>query len=468
MQTSSTAVATVSCKERFRCEEPLYKNTQHCVLHFPSEEKTVDFTEALKKKLRDGKRDGNFDFLGVWFPETDLFKDFTFNGSVVFQDATFSAEVDFGSATFEKPVTFRSATFNEEADFGSVTFKAKAHFRETKFRKLAEFTGVTFEKDANFYRARFLSISRFSDATFIGIANFDEATFQGRTNFNSAVFAETVNFVSASFQDRVLFDATKFKGVATFLLTNFKDYVRFRGYQVFPGESPPNLFPGEPPPNLFPEKSPPNLRGVSFDKPELVSFHSLTLRPYWFVDVNASEFALTNVNWDWRFITVDREIDGIKNYKDVLSPYPLLGIACWNLAVNAEDNHRYEEASKFRYLAMEARRRGWKSSWGSVGILHWLYWLLSGYGERIVRALMVLIGIWLVFGGIYATTLRDKAGTPLRWRDGLSYSAAVMMLQKPEPPPATAVGQGLVILEAILGPVQAALLALAIRRKFMR
>ena len=43
-----------------------------------------------------------------------------------------------------------------------------------------------------------------------------------------------------------------------------------------------------------------------------------------------------------------------------------------------------------------------------------------------------------------------------------------MTLQKPEPRPATGVAQALVMVETILGPVQAALLALAIRRKFMR
>jgi uncharacterized protein (DUF433 family) len=42
-----------------------------------------------------------------------------------------------------------------------------------------------------------------------------------------------------------------------------------------------------------------------------------------------------------------------------------------------------------------------------------------------------------------------------------------MTFQKPEPRPATPAAQTVVLLETILGPVQAALLALAIRRKFM-
>jgi len=49
----------------------------------------------------------------------------------------------------------------------------------------------------------------------------------------------------------------------------------------------------------------------------------------------------------------------------------------------------------------------------------------------------------------------------------LTYSANVMTLQKPDPRPVTTAAQVVVLLETILGPVQAALLALAIRRKFM-
>jgi hypothetical protein len=49
-----------------------------------------------------------------------------------------------------------------------------------------------------------------------------------------------------------------------------------------------------------------------------------------------------------------------------------------------------------------------------------------------------------------------------------TYSLGVISLQKPEPKPVTNLAQIFVILETILGPLQVALLALAIRRKFMR
>ena len=62
----------------------------------------------------------------------------------------------------------------------------------------------------------------------------------------------------------------------------------------------------------------------------------------------------------------------------------------------------------------------------------------------------------------------DIVGKPLRWKDAALYSLNVSILQKPEPKPLTWWAKLLVSLETVLGPAQAALLALAIRRRFMR
>lgn len=105
-----------------------------------------------------------------------------------------------------------------------------------------------------------------------------------------------------------------------------------------------------------------------------------------------------------------------------------------------------------------------------------------------VRAFGVLLGVWLLFALIYwkaadeswwqpkqpAVTPSTKSdatiATPINLTasDALLYSAGVMALQKPEPAPANKRAKFFVLLETIFGPVQAALLALAIRRKFMR
>lgn len=120
--------------------------------------------------------------------------------------------------------------------------------------------------------------------------------------------------------------------------------------------------------------------------------------------------------------------------------------------------------------------------------LSWWYWLLSGYDEKIRRAFTALLVIWFLFAIIYwkwadatwwqpkqtANTVPAKSEPPataaktLTASEAFLYSAGVMALQKPEPLPANKRAKLFVLLETLLGPVQAALLALAIRRKFMR
>ena len=200
--------------------------------------------------------------------------------------------------------------------------------------------------------------------------------------------------------------------------------------------------------------------------------------------MDARKFGFINVSWRWR--SINDEVKSLR-YEVLLQPHRhrLFAIACRHLAVNAEENHRYAEASKFRYMAMDARRL--ESLLGfAPWRLSWWYWLASRYGERVLRAFVVLIGILLVSAGMYtkvgfarwepkpasevdgAIAKRDDMGAPLQFSRALTYSAGVMTLQKPEPRPATTAAQTVVLLETILGPVQAALLALAIRRKFMR
>lgn len=63
---------------------------------------------------------------------------------------------------------------------------------------------------------------------------------------------------------------------------------------------------------------------------------------------------------------------------------------------------------------------------------------------------------------------QDPQPRRLGWREAALYSFNVSILQKPEPKPKELWGSALVSLETVLGPAQAALLALALRRRFMR
>jgi len=396
---------------RYACEgEPFYKEHKgknYCVLHFPGDKDSSKFNQALKWKA-DVK---NFNFQGVWFAE----------------------EISFKSRYFDERVSFRNARFSKKADFTEVTFNDKADFQSATF--VADVT--------------------FGYSTFMLMADFRYANFGPNTAFNYMSFNSDADFTGAVFRGHISFDRATFKG-----------YIKFSNRRVWE--------------ECFGKGAKLSLRFSNIEKPDRVSFHSLSLKPHWFVGVDARKFEFINVNWQ----DIKPEAKSLVRLGD-LSVFRVLAVTYRNLAVNAEENHRYEEASNFRYIAMDIQRlERWRGF--AFWTLGWWFWLASGYGERVWRAFVALIGIWLLAAALYtqvgfarweprvatekeaAEAQRDDVGQSLRWPRALTYSLGVMTLQKPEPRPATNAAQSLVMLETILGPVQAALLALAIRRKFMR
>lgn len=500
---SQIAPAKTTCSWRApdaqeECAEERYNKTRYCVFHYPNNDKELAFRKALRGRLKEER----YDFQGFWFPYEVDFSNRQFNADANFNDATFIAKAVFSSAHFAAQANFARAIFDDRAEFNGTVFDASVNFNATSFGAPTTFEGAIFgtegnsieemkakKEEADFTAATFGGRVIFDSARFVEPASFNAATFKATSGFHDAIFGEYVGFTGATFHNRTNFGSTQFRKRVKFGLTNFKDYVSFKGTsdkQVFGTEAWLDL------------------RGVKIDKPELVSFHSLSLRPYWFVDVNASRFAMTNVKWctstACKKLDIRQEISELKRKGNELKvkgdeleekskgiewPERLLAIACWNLAVNAEENHRYSEASEFRYMAMDVRRlEHWRGF--PFWRLSWWYWFASGYGERVLKGLVVLIGVLLVSAGMYTQvgftrwkpriatendvtySKRDEVGAPLKFLQALSYSASVMMLQKPEPAPATTAAQSLVLLETFLGPAQAALLFLAIRRKFMR
>lgn len=500
------------CEWQFRSAcagESFYGEEQgkrYCVLHFPSQDKAVDFDAAVRRKFGDQ----DFNFRGVWFPDGFSFHRFTFTGEAHFYCATFSGKADFQSATFKGDVSFSSATVNGYADFMATTFDGKADFSSVRFDADASFDG-TFNGGTCFCGAIFETRARFG-GTFNGETDFISAVFEGPVSFSTATFNDVVYFSSVTFKVKVHFSSAYFNhdaffryaifsGASIFHDATFKAAALF-GYATFDAQTDftdaifPGLlefreasfkdelrFAGNQDQGHFGAKSSLELQFARIERPELVSFHSLNLHPHWFINTDARKFEFINVQWT-NSGNAKPELELLKS-RNVESPHRLLAIACQRLAVNCEDNSRYRSASHFRRMALDAESL---ETWCGFDVrkLNWWYWLASGYGERPFQALIVLVGILLLFGALYtkvgfarweprvatesdaATSRRDEVGAPLPFSRALTYSAGVMTLQRPEPKPATTAAQTVVLLETILGPVQAALLALAIRRKFMR
>ena len=210
------------------------------------------------------------------------------------------------------------------------------------------------------------------------------------------------------------------------------------------------------------------------------------MKPSWFVNVDSRNFVFTNVEFNY---DLKDELERLKK-ADVSAPHRLLSIACRQLADNAETNHRYHEASRLRYSSFDARRI--ERFYGFIfWRVDWWYWLASGYSERVLQAFIVfvvLIGLFTIgyknsdfdptsktaitkpipMAASSSPDIPDRQPRRLGWREAALYSFNVSILQKPDPKPMGLWGNALVSLETVLGPAQAALLALALRRRFMR
>ncbi len=450
-----------------------HEGKRYCVLHYPGADKVEAFRVAFNRKL-EAK---DFDFVGVWFPEEISFEGFEFSTDANFHKATFSADADFNNARFSANADFSFVKLNEQADFYDVMFSADADFSFVKLNADANFHGTTFSAAANFDRTMFSAAANFYSTTFSSAANFDRMTVNADANYWDAKFSEDAYFSEATFSANALFYRATFNADALFYRATFrassdfnnatfKNYVRFaRGK-------------GE---RSFGEAHQLDFQFTHIEKPDRVSFHTLDLKPHWFINCDCRKFEFVDCEWNHN---LKQELESATK-AEINTPHRLLAITFRQLADNAEANHRYHEASNFRYNAFEARRVE-KFSGLVPWRLDWWYWLASGYGERVGRAFVVFIALFALFAFGYtwtgfdqsgkaatasvpqATNQPDTIGKPLDWQDAFIYSFYVTILQKPKPEPLTRTAKILVGLETVLGPAQAALLALAVRRRFMR
>lgn len=583
---------------RQACEaQPFFREHEgkrYCVLHFPSADKKEAFDAAVERKLNAT----DFNYHGVWFPEGEWFSGldirepayFTsaiFGGRVSFRKTVFRSsthfdhvtfigdanwkEADFDSAVFEGVANFGHATFNASGRFDYATFKKEVDFQEARFAETAGFRKAKFEGNADFWRCTFVKRADFDESVFsqhasfwptrfrdvawfraakFGSARFSGSTFGGEAVFSScnfgpvwfgATFTKKADFFSARFDDVAYFSWARFDKLARFTLGTFGGEARF-GSATFTGETDFSgatfrdsvVFSAEHGKGGFGDSASCDFQHARFERSERVSFHTLTLRPHWFLNVDPRKFGFVAARWPviLSHDFIESEIGQLQKREEMekeeslrqraqrlrnaerigdewaieemeedqaeaaqasnpaerkASFHHLLSVTCRHLAVNAEENHRYDEASDFRFWSMELRRKEGRTAGRrlSIRVLHNLYRYLSGYGEEIGRAFLIVLGICLLFAYFYihvgfvrlapaptpetGTYMNDEVGTPLRTiKEACLYSLAVMTLQRPEPRPLTTAAKFAVLAETIFGPIQAALFALAVRRRFMR
>ncbi len=475
-----------------------YKGIHYCLFHLPTKDKDIQrFEKSFRNRLEKvrqnlaeieklpeeeqvkAKAELRYDFRYVFFPsELDL------------SNYKFEVAADFSSATFSADAYFSSATFSADASFSSAIFSGNAYFYEVMFSGKANFDDAFFQRKEN--------LVNFSSSSFILSARFQKVVFESKPYFVRTIFYSSVDFKFSTFSESsdLRFSTDNFKGDVSFRSVYLKGYLFFEKSD----NEDTNLTP---------------ITNMDFsyllaEKPERIVFRNVLLKPSWFVGLDSRKIVFSLV--DWENIKdgnsgIQREVKSVaeKNKGDLQLSYRLLAETLFNLASNSEENNRFAQASNFRKSALECERlerlyrqktkwNEFKQHWGKhiicrqffseakktltesgkllwkapIDFVHYLYRYLSGYGEKWFRAFCWLLVIWFAFAVIYYFAQGFVGDNKLGFGDSIGYSLQVMTLQRPEPRPEAGLTRVIYGMETIFAPLQAALLALAIRRKFMR
>jgi len=482
------------------------------VLHFPSEEeegrvlhlgqetKLWDFKKALQSKL--ARQDYNFG--GTIFPRnvSDHFIGAEFDANANFSGATFHGGATFSNARFSgKRTSFWGAQFSGSTSFYNAQFSGKTYFREAQFRGVTNFADAQFSgQETDFSGAQFSGQETdFSDAQFSGAATpFEGVQFSGSISFNKAQFRGMMSFSGAQFSGpETDFSEAQFSGPETYIeeatflkevwftRATFREKTAFWGSEAHP---------------VFASEAWIRFEDSRIERPELLTFNTVLLHPGWFINTDVRKVDFTDAKWYGMLGgpegTLDEEINALEA-RGVESPHTQLAQACRRLSANVEENREYPLANEFHYWAMDAVRKGsWnhfkgltlkgllkKETWRDIrehfGLITTLYWALNGYGVRAARAFWILFAIWLMFAAVYFLLVKSSPfwvfSAPDIWqgidyaRQAAAYSLSALVRLNPRPQSEELNWfQTLVTIEGILGPLQIALLVLAIRRKVMR
>lgn len=401
-----------------------------------------------------------------------------------------------GKAQFHGKANFRKAQFNGEVNFTYTEFNGEADFRGSQFNAEAHFVQTRFNKVARFGRAQFIKQVHFDKTHFNNYTNFEGTDFNGEADFREAQFSQSSSFVNAHFKGDAYFWRTQFCWRVGFAGVEFHGKVRFWGDEAN---------------QVISEEA--DFSRCEFKWPEEVMFQQVYLGQASFLDAtNLERINFLWVVWGkkghlfWKrnFLFDEEEAKDRRIWEVVEDLYR-------QLKLNYEHKGDYARAGDFHYGEMEMRRNAMGR--GKIKIMAlilelfvgWIprhlfsltvwYKYLAGYGEKWGQALVCLVVLFLLFGGVNMLSgLQNEKGKVLFnykfidnyevllqkefwqneefWKDystALHYTFFRMTLRlDPKLLPIPHDDLIWTVLQSISGPILIALLALAVKRKFKR
>ncbi|MDN3460808.1 pentapeptide repeat-containing protein [Rhodococcus sp. APC 3903] len=399
-------------------------------------------------------------FSGVMFAANTTFAAVTFTGDARFGGVTFGRDGVFGGSTFTQKAVFQAATFTGKADFGGVTFTESAQFDKAlaedfnfvaaqfHSRELGPLTAKTLSLDASKFheRVRLTALCKeFSakDAQFVagGQLQIHAASMAlpsveflartiiadpGDTVFNDQFFADRAANTVRRLRLRGLIESLKsLRGTKTSISDlrsanvselvlssiSLKDcyFTGAHGLDTLRFDSSCDLRSSKDLPKLWRNSK----RKIIVEE---LNFREI---PGPGLTVSKPDAAA-----DARTEQVNAAVDAL----DIATIYR-------DLRRGLESNKNEPGAADFYYGEMEMRRRSKYTPLAERGLL-WLYWAVSGYGLRALRA-FIMVGV-VIFGTavVFATVgIVPPSGTEAAERsvDVTSESIGSAQAQPAEP-----------------------------------
>jgi hypothetical protein len=332
---------------------------------------------------------------------------------------------------------------------------------------MSEFSGLV-----NFVQTEFKKEADFGGATFTGITRFFETGFNGKIDFLPYKIREGVYFDGAIFNDIAKFIGTKFTGGASFSGETFMANGYFQCTYIN----------------------------------EKLRFEGINLKKVSFIDTDLRKIDLINCNWPknfGRYILYDERafFNEVKSKNLITSILQRLKhrfisfdkkkikkveILYRRLKQKYKEEHNEPEVSNWHYGEKEMFRKGSLFRRYFPLSLSNLYWFSSGYGERPVRAgvmlFLLILAISILFGLAGLSSLNQNPSYGIAeikgWADITNFQNFWTLIlntlqyatfeKEPDFMPTTIYGGYLKLAARILIPLQAALFALAVRNRFRR
>lgn len=464
-----------------------------------------------------------YDFSYVWFNQDSFnpmildanekqgldFYQYKFRNDVLFNFAVFetTSSRGFREMEFYGRADFSNAKFSLGEYFDKTIFHEDAIFRNTELSILNSFKGAEFHGNVDFTGTDF-GTTDFSESLFLKNVKFDETTFPKfrDVSFNACIFGSEsdIGFLKSKFFSKVSFENCKAKGIVRFnnLELNEKSEVDFKNAAF---EDTKHIT------FVSCQLRPSNFINVGVQKFSLADID-------WGKDFGSKAYTLSELenikalpNSRILFVITCRQFaenaekndrfEEASNFRRMAFETEWLEISdksnkWFNEILNAKKNIELNFGHKKVDLLAPLKKTFYIIR--HFEFPHLFYRYLSGYGESWRRATIVLaLAVFLIFPLIYTCTnfqitpetiplevvvkdckdVDEKLKSVCKidnrglyfWSEAIPHSLATASLQTLEYRiPKTPFGKVLVILEMIFAPLQTALLALAIRRKFMR